>query len=674
MTDAYLTYSQLAAMGVSEELIRQWKTRDRVDFLKVGSTTYVKWSSVPERTRSKYSQEEINRICNSYMYEEQSKTLYNSIRFGMQNAYERDFIRYRGIYIEQGFPLDKVVEYSREHAMWAFLLDTYYRENGQKHPVDEAMKAYNEILPGKNYSRETFRKKIAKALKEGIPGIIIRKKGSGRPKEFGKQYEYMIYQLASDSKAFSCADVYRKVCSICEEMGMKSPKERTVNNIFREALRNTEVYGHRYGADKMRYDMLSYASIKRAEYANDQWQIDGWTMPFYYRDPVDKRLKTMCLFVVMDAYSKRIVGYYVSGSENTETILDGLEDAVRKTGELPFEIVSDNHSFSHTRIAGNFKEALERSGVTWTVSSNPRYKQVIERSFRTFGECYAKQQYGYTGQGIRSISPDARISQELFDKYMKAGYLLTEDQIKAIAIYCVDMWNNGVGSEGKSPNQLYEESERPNSIKLGDWRRCSHFFDLFIRDMSEITVKNGNINIVRAGRKYEYQLTSDQAYKFNNKPVVVKYIDLSEGVYMYDPSTGDPVGYVKLKEKAHGALANRTEEDAAILGKVSSINKAWVKKCREKLLNLRESADSRLIELVNQRTTPKDVIRDMRENTMNVTEFARLGGNIQTTPDLPVFNEAYDTDRLLREKEEKTASSPFASNKREKVDLSFLEE
>ena len=34
------------------------------------------------------------------MYEEQSKTLYNSIRFGMQNAYERDYLRYRGIYIE----------------------------------------------------------------------------------------------------------------------------------------------------------------------------------------------------------------------------------------------------------------------------------------------------------------------------------------------------------------------------------------------------------------------------------------------------------------------------------------------------------------------------------------------------------------------------------------------
>lgn len=649
MKDIYLTYNQLSILGVSDNLVWQWRFQKRVTFLEVGGVEYVGYMSIPQETRNILDFSQVQKL---YYYNQFHKTeyLYESIMIHAYNAYNDISTAYLEVYKEMGYSIPEAVKYARQHSVWAYFIETFYKEYGVIHPLKEGVKAYNNLFAEHPLSLETFRKKITKALKEGIPSIIIRKKGSGRPKEFGKQYEYMVYQLASDAKAFSCAAVYRMVCDICEEMGMKSPKERTVNNIFREALRNPVVYGHRYGADKMRYDMLSYASIKRAEYANDQWQIDGWTMPFYYRDPVDKRLKTMCLFVVMDTYSKKIIGYYVSGSENTETILNGLEDAVRKTGELPFEIVSDNHSFNQTKIAGNFKEALERSGVTWTVSSNPRYKQVIERSFRTFGECHAKQQYGYTGQGIRSISPDARISQELFDKYMKAGHLLTEDQIKAIAVYCVDMWNKGEENEGKSPNQLYEESERPNSIKLGDWRRCSHFFDLFIRDMSEITVKNGQLNIVRAGRKYEYQLTSDQAYKFNNKPVTVKYIDLSEGVYIYDPSTGDPVGYVKLKEKAHGALANRTEEDAAILGKVSSINKAWVRKGEKKLLNLRESVDARLVELVNQRTTPKDVIRDMRENSMYVTEFARLGGNIQTTPDLPVFNEAYDTDRLLREK------------------------
>lgn len=673
MKDIYLTYNQLSILGVSNLLIRQWRFQERVTFLEVGGVEYVGYMSIPQETRNIIDFSQVQKL---YYYNQFHKTeyLYESIMIHAYNAYNDISTAYLEVYKEMGYSIPEAVKYARQHSVWAYFIETFYKEYGVIHPLKEGIKAYNNLFPEHPLSLETFRKKIAKALKEGVSSIIIRKKGSGRPKEFGDQYEYMIYQLASDAKAFSCAAVYRMVCDICEKMGMKSPKERTVNNIFREALRNPVVYGHRYGADKMRYDMLSYASIKRVEYANDVWALDGWTMPFYYRDPSDGRLKTLCLFAVMDGYSKKIVGYSISRSENTETILDGLEDAVRKTGELPFEIVSDNHSFNQTKIAENHKKALERYGVTWTVSSNPRYKQVIERSFRTFGECYAKQQYGYTGQGIRSISPDARISQELFDKYMKAGYLLTEDQIKAIAIYCVDMWNNGVGSEGKSPNQLYEGSERPNSIKLEDWTTNPVFYDLFTRDMAEITVINGQINITRAGRKYEYQLTSDQAYKFNNKPVTVKYIDLSEGVYIYDPSTGDPVGYVKLKEKAHGALANRTEEDAAILGKVSSINKAWVRKGEKKLLNLRESADPRLIELVNQRTTPKNVIQDMRENTRYAAECARLGVDFLTTPDLPVFNEAYDTDRLLREKEEKTASSPFTSNKKEKVDLSFLDE
>ncbi len=666
MKDIYLTYDQLSLLGISDNLIWQWRFQERVEFLKIGDVDYVGYMSIPQATKSKLDFQVVQ-----WLYDHQHRQsgyLYESILIHMYNAYNYGFTTYLDVYRKMGYSDNEAKKYAKEHAVWRYFISTFYSANGSLHPIKEGVKAYNTVL-NKNYSWETFRKKISKARNNGISSIIIVKKSTGRPKIFGNQYEYMIYQLASDAKAFSCADVYRKVCSICEEMGMQAPKERTVNNIFKEALRNTEVYAHRYGVDKMCNDILSYASLEHAQSANDQWQMDGWTMPFYYRDPVDKRLKTMCLFAVMDAHSKRIVGYYVAESENTETILNGLEDAVRKTGELPFEIVSDNHSFNQTKIADNFKESLEGMGVTWTVSSNPRYKQALERSFRTYGECYAKQQYGYTGQGIRSISPDARISQELFDKYMKAGYLLTKDQIKAIAIYCVDMWNNGLASEEKSPNQLYEESERPNSIKLGDWRRCSHFFDLFTRDMSEITVRNGQINIVRAGHKYEYQLTSDQAYRFNNKPVTVKYIDLTEGVYIYDSSTGDPVGYVKLKEKAHGALANRTEEDAAILGKTSSINKAWVKKSREKLLNLRESADSRLVELVNQRTTPKNVIQDMKENSMYAAEFARLGGNIQTTPDLPVFNEGYDTEKLSRQRDE----SPFHKKERSEIDLSLLD-
>lgn len=59
----------------------------------------------------------------------------------------------------------------------------------------------------------------------------------------------------------------------------------------------------------------------------------------------------------------------------------------------------------------------------------------------------------------------------------------------------------------------------------------------------------------------------------------------------------------------------------------------------------------------------------MKENSMYAAEFARLGGNIQTTPDLPVFNEGYDTEKLSRQRDE----SPFHKKERSEIDLSLLD-
>lgn len=103
MQNDYLTYSQLSAFGITGDLIRKWKSRNQLDSLKVGDTEYVRWSSVPERTRSKYSQEEINRICNSYMYEEQSRLQYNSVYMGMRSAYDRNGLRYRDFYTKMEY-------------------------------------------------------------------------------------------------------------------------------------------------------------------------------------------------------------------------------------------------------------------------------------------------------------------------------------------------------------------------------------------------------------------------------------------------------------------------------------------------------------------------------------------------------------------------------------------
>ena len=81
---------------------------------------------------------------------------------------------------------------------------------------------------------------------------------------------------------------------------------------------------------------------------------------------------------------------------------------------------------------------------------NPRHKGMIERSFGTFGERFCKPMYGYVGEGIRTRRSNGRTSQELMDKYHRAGAFLTADQIKMIAIEVVNRYNSTVTGRTES--------------------------------------------------------------------------------------------------------------------------------------------------------------------------------------------------------------------------------
>ena len=505
MTDMYLTYQELRHLGVSQNLISMWKSRKCVDFHMLGGTLYVRYMSIPEQTRSKLALQNVEYVYNSREFYD----LYNTIFIKMKYAYERDFIKYLNLYIELGVSNYKSTEYARKHAVWAYFIETYYSSPGIKHPVKEGCKAYNEIYPSRKISESRFRHLISEAQKEGISSIVIEKKKSGRPKIYDDTYKLMVCHFMRSGVAYSKAVIHRMVCEVCEERDMLKPSLRTVKNLCKEQIANTKVYSDRYGEDKMKNELLGYVSLEQAENVGDQFQIDGWTMPFWYYDRDKKKIKRLCFFSVLDAHSKKIVGWWIAKSENTETIMNGLECAIRGVGYyLPYEIVSDNHSFNQTAVSKNFKDTIAQLGCTWSVSSLPGRKLCLERGFRTLGENYAKTEYGYLGQGIKSRNKDARVSPELAEKYLKSGYILTEDQIKIIAVYMVKEWNNGSKIDGKSPNQLYEESARPNIIKLGEHHPA--VYDMFNRNMDgkDIRVRRGQVNISRAGTLYEYMLNS----------------------------------------------------------------------------------------------------------------------------------------------------------------------
>ena len=359
-----------------------------------------------------------------------------------------------------------------------------------------------------------------------------------------------------------------------------------------------------------------------------------------------------------DAHSGKVVGYSIGATENTATILAGLKDAITSTGCLPYEILSDNHSFNKTKEAERFKATIEATGTTWRVSQNPRYKSFVERSFKTFGEKFCKHEYGYVGEGIRTRNKDGRTSQELFDQYTKSGGFLTEDQIKLIAIKLVDEYNNKADKSGKSRADRFADSlkERAFSISRNNLLRL-------FGDQSESTIRRGQIDIQRGAVKHEFVLSAAQYMELNNKKVRVRFDSLEE-VHLFDLKTDCYIATAQRKEYAHGALASQTDDDILQFnkhkGRIAGIKAARKNKQLE-IYRAAEAIDPEAVHAMNKRLVPKNIIEAFEANSHLRAEAERRGINLDTVTNMPVFSEVKTHSPEKETKaERRRRESPFS--------------
>ena len=298
---------------------------------------------------------------------------------------------------------------------------------------------------------------------------------------------------------------------------------------------------------------------------------------------------------------------------------------------------------------------------------NPRRKSKVERSFRTFGDDFCKEEYGYIGQGIKSKMKNGRSAQEMIDKAVKNP--LIREQIILIAGRCIEEYNNTKGKDGKSPNKRYEEAVNDSnrikkSFKVTELDRIA----LFVR-RSEATVRRGQIVIERGGMKYEFELNAKQFNKFNNKKFGVRYATFDE-IYLFDLEKDTYIDTVQRKKYAHSALADQTEEDKILQfkhkGRLNGIDNE-VKKAQVDIYNKAVSIDPEAAYIMNPLLTPKADFNEFLRNG-NLADFAeRHGIRPQDAPEIPVYCEKNAIEPEDKNKNKK-AESPFLTD--ETIDLS----
>jgi len=655
----WLSYEYLKGYKISEKTIWAWKQRHVGRYYYFNHRAFIDYDTIPEPTRKLLPNKACLRLDSKlYNREKRQEELFNELN----EAYNSIAVAKWSNEIHAISPRfkDKDIEFfSRRAAVFERALEVYHGACGD---LECLHKAYLQLFPDGYRMKNRFRMALSHAREKGILSVSVNYNHlTCKKKTYTKEHEYIAGYVLSLSNGYSNKEAYNKFREACEDSKIKTPGFTW----FREYKAANKNLIEKNSLGKSRYDAQNriYATIIPAEYSGDQWQIDGWEIPVYCKKYTgdEKRILFVkyILFAVMDAHSRKIIGTYVSESENTESILKGLEIAVRDTSTLPYEIVSDNHSFHKTQEAGNLKDDFSALGVHWTVDSNPRRKAILERSFRTLGDKHYKKQYGYIGQGVKTKIKNGVTQQELMDIYNKPENMLGFEQVLAITTLVIDEYNNSVIEKlGDSPNSLYEKSERPHAIPVDIFERMK----LFVRK-SEYKVIHGQITIQRGMYRHEYQLPAKYSESYNNKTVGVRYADF-ERIYLYDIDTDKPIDSVCKKPQIHGALANQTPKDMDLLNKNSGRIRGIESKGRKKKRNLYDDAiilNPNAYEHINKITTPKDVIQEIKQKGYLIDSIqGDYDINVNNIAPLPVINTMLDPD--FKPEKGKDNKHPFHKN------------
>ena len=655
----WLSYEYLLKYGISEYVISKWSIRDVCKRTYIDGRAYINYDTIPEPSRAKLpSKEKIKREYNRYKTVDDENRFFGYLQEahdGLRSAYWRNQIveKYTGLSDM------KMTEFARR----ASVIEEAVRIHNcgfRKSAGNTALyHAFNRIFPENGYKYMSgFNRSLDKAKKEGILSVAVDTRSLRKfETKYKEDYQAAAISILSDPRGFDvidCYDRFKDACMYLKTENIPSwgwfrlnyKKHRSIIDPYRQGK---AAYNRRNG---------NYAKLIQALHAGDQWQADGYTIPVFC-----KKLKAnggweyfirYTLFAVMDSHSRKIIGFEVAESENTTTILNGLEMAVRETSVLPAELVTDNHAWNKTGEAANLREITKKLGMIWTVSSNPRRKVILERAFKTLGDKHFKEYYGYLGQGIRSKVKNGIIPQEIKDQYSKPQNMLTYDQLCAIVVCVVKDYNNKFKKTLGVPDERYTKSDQPNAIKVDVFKRA----EIFTREL-KYKVSNNQIVIKRGTDTYEYQLPAKHSDDYNGKTVGVRYSDLNE-IYLYDSETGNPICKLERKSRMeiHAATVNQTEKDKENLfkhsGRIKGVNNKRERR-KATIFDEGNTINPALIEHVNEMRIPKDVLKQVKQSADLQIMLREKNIYPETIQDLPASNVFQSAER----KREKNKQSPF---------------
>lgn len=294
---------------------------------------------------------------------------------------------------------------------------------------------------------------------------------------------------------------------MAEAQGWKQLKSE--NTLYRflhlpeiEALWWASRYGELKSKEKFIYQHKTILPTMR----DSLWYSDGTKLNYFYgyRDEQNRyKVGTTSVYVVMDVYSEKFLGYYISDTEDYIAQYNAYRMALQTSGCKPYQITFDNQGGHKKLQSGDFLSKLAHLSIP-TKPYNGKSK-TIESAFGRFQSQILKQDWFFTGQNITSKADESRANMEFITA--NRHNLPSKDEVKEVFKRRLNEWNNGKRQNTElSRNEMYATSENPKAVKL----ELMDMVDLFwVTREKPVQATAYGISFMEKGERHDYMVNDN---------------------------------------------------------------------------------------------------------------------------------------------------------------------
>lgn len=462
--------------------------------IKSGKNIWFEYDHLPSKIReskllpSKSTLIENLKI-NQFDYNKEDNSLYQREMILLNIAVENsesfivEFSEYK-------IPDNKISSYCKTYAALKLLTQFEHLK------IHEKYNLYNAISDSgfsfQSNSVDYFYAKYANVIEFGLVSSITHKGVLNKnANKITKTHQNLVGHFYRNGNKLSRRDIVQKVNTALKSKNLQLISLTTVKRILLNTYNKNLDDMVRNGETWMKNTVLPFLIRSEPENSGDHYQIDATKLQIYCKE-VNRQGAFLWIAVVIDGYSRQIMGFAIADKETPDLYSKALRSAFSRANWLPAEILRDNYlGYTRDKELCDLIKQTENLGVIWRSHKvgNPRDKGIVESFNNIFNTVFCKQIAGYIGEGIKSKNINARPNPQMLAFLKKNKLLLNMDEVILKVTASIHKYNRDGTQNGKNPPlDKFRLKPPKNTIDLNSEANALIYFKKKIVKVSRSTI------------------------------------------------------------------------------------------------------------------------------------------------------------------------------------------